>query len=98
MPKGQNIDYYSKTNHGLDYISATESEMNIFQEDSSENTLAQSSYITSCDSDYGLRRLFQQIIVNMVSTTYSDRTGSNTEDPSQAWAQRCTLGASIQTM
>lgn len=72
MPKGKSIGYYSKTRHGLGCSSASKPYMNVPQQDSSENIPTQSSSTSGRDSDYGLRRLFQRMIVNMVSATLLD--------------------------
>lgn len=79
--KEKRINYYSKTKYGLDYTSSNP-EINVLQEGSSKSTPAQSSSTSSHNSDYGLKRLFRRMLVNMVfASTNFDRERSDHEDP-----------------
>lgn len=85
VPSGKSIDYYSKTKHTLSYASS-KPEMNILHEYSLKilwHHHPQHPFVT----DYGLRRIFQWMIVNMVSVTvHLDQGGSNNEYLTKAWA------------
>lgn len=86
--EGKSINYYSETKYGLGYTSS-ELEMNILQQISSESTLAPSQSVSNHDSDYDLKRMFQQMIINMVSTTANFvQERSDYEDLPKAWAQK----------
>lgn len=64
--KRKSFDYYSKTKYSLGYT-FSKPETNVLEEASFESILAPSSSVSNRDSDYSLRRMFQQMTINMVS-------------------------------
>lgn len=86
VPDGKGFDYYSKTIHGLGYVSSKQ-EIDVVHENSSEITSFRSSSPSSYDSELGLNDLFKHLSMDMTSIS-AEMNDEECAKNSLLWAQK----------
>jgi len=86
VPKGKPVNYYDSTRRGLGYVTPTPPVTIQFRNDEPIPSLSASSF--EWDSDVSVGTMFENLTINMTSSSQLEPTEATNEEP---WAQQLEL-------
>ena len=86
VPKGKPVNYYDSTRRGLGYVTPTSSATVQFKDD--ELIPSHSASSSDWDSDVSIGGMFENLTVNMTSSSQLEPAEATDEEP---WAQQLEL-------